>query len=89
MARVALLYGIAFQQGKVPIPQESLFSAFPEYRDLADEEHSRLTVHHALSITMGTSWDESSLPYGDPRNSETAMDNAPERYRYVLERPNR
>jgi CubicO group peptidase (beta-lactamase class C family) len=27
------------------------------------------------------------LTYADPRNSETAMDNAPDRYRYILERP--
>ena len=37
-------------------------------------------------MTMGTDWDECSLPYSDPRNSETAMDNAPDRYRYILER---
>ena len=84
---VALLYGIALQLGKVPAPEVSLLSAFPEYGDLANEEGSRVTVHHALSMTMGTDWDESSLPYADPHNSETAMDNAPDRYRYVLERP--
>jgi hypothetical protein len=37
-------------------------------------------------MTTGTDWDESSLPYSDPRNSETAMDNASDRYRYSLER---
>jgi len=85
---VALLYGIALQQGQVPAPEASLFSMFPEYNDLADKDgRSRLTIHHALSMTMGTDWDESSLPYSDPRNSETAMDNAPDRYRYILERP--
>jgi CubicO group peptidase (beta-lactamase class C family) len=45
-----------------------------------------MTVGHALSMTMGTKWDE-GLPYTDPRNSETAMDLAADRYRYVLERP--
>lgn len=84
---VALLYGIALQQGKVPAPEASLLSGFPEYRDLANEDRSRVTIHHALSMTMGTEWDESSLPYVDPRNSETAMDDAPDRYRYILERP--
>jgi hypothetical protein len=38
-------------------------------------------------MTMGTDWDESSLVYSDPRNSETAMDEAQDRYRYILERP--
>jgi hypothetical protein len=33
---------------------------------------------------MGTDWDESSLPYADPRNRETAMNDAPDRYLYVI-----
>jgi CubicO group peptidase (beta-lactamase class C family) len=84
---VALLYGIALQQGKVPATDASLLSAFPEYGDLGTEQRLRITVQHALSMTMGTEWDESSLPYVDPRNSETAMDKSSDRYRYVLERP--
>lgn len=83
---VALLYGIALAQGKVPAPEAPLLAAFPEYPDLASPERARLTVQHALTMTMGTDWDESSLPYSDPRNSETAMDNAADRYRYILER---
>jgi CubicO group peptidase (beta-lactamase class C family) len=84
---VALLYGIALERKKVPPPEAPLFAAFPEYANLAGTEgRERLTVHHALSMTMGTDWDETSLPYSDPRNSEIAMDLAPDRYRYVLER---
>jgi CubicO group peptidase (beta-lactamase class C family) len=83
---VGLLYGIALNQGKVPPPEAPLFSAFPEYADLGSKEgRDRLTVQHVLTMTMGTDWDESSLPYTDPRNSEIAMDNAPDRYRYILE----
>jgi CubicO group peptidase (beta-lactamase class C family) len=37
-------------------------------------------------MTMGTDWDETSSFYDDPRNSEAAMDNAADRYRYILER---
>jgi CubicO group peptidase (beta-lactamase class C family) len=84
---VGLLYGIALQQGHVPSPEAPLFSAFPEYADLADKDgRDRLTIYHVLTMTMGTDWDESSLLYSDPRNSETAMDNAADRYRYILER---
>jgi CubicO group peptidase (beta-lactamase class C family) len=36
---------------------------------------------------MGTDWDESTLPYSNPANSEIAMDLAPDRIRYILERP--
>ena len=84
---VGLLYGIALQQGKVPAPEAPLLSAFPEYADLANDASGQMTIHHVLSMTMGTDWDESTLPYIDPNNSETAMDQARDRYRYILERP--
>jgi CubicO group peptidase (beta-lactamase class C family) len=58
---VGLLYGIALQQGKVPPSEAPLFSAFPEYADLADKDgRDRLTIQHVLTMTMGTDWDESS-----------------------------
>jgi CubicO group peptidase (beta-lactamase class C family) len=61
---VGLLYGIALQQAKVPPPEAPLFSAFPEYADLAGTEgRDRLTIQHVLTMTMGTDWDESSLGY--------------------------
>jgi CubicO group peptidase (beta-lactamase class C family) len=85
---VGLLYGIALAAGKVPPPEQPLAQSFPEYADLfADPARGRWTVHHVLSMTMGTDWDELSVPYTDPANSEIAMDRAPDRYRYVLERP--
>jgi CubicO group peptidase (beta-lactamase class C family) len=85
---VALLYGIALRQQKVLPPEASLFSAFPEYSDLAKKDgRDKLTIQHVLTMSLGTDWDESSLPYSDPRNSEIAMDNAEDRYRYILARP--
>ena len=84
---VGLLYGIALADGKVADLDQPLVDQFPAYEDLAAEpKRQRMTVFHALSMTLGTEWDE-DLPYTDPRNSETAMDLAADRYRYVLERP--
>ncbi|MGJ7575754.1 serine hydrolase domain-containing protein [Variovorax sp. RB2P76] len=84
---VGLLYGIALAAGSVPAPNEKLLVNFPEYPEFADDhERQALTVGHALTMTLGTEWDELSLPYSDPRNSEIAMDQAADRYRYVLER---
>ncbi len=85
---VGLLYGIALSQGRVPAPEAPLLEQFPEYPDLgADPARQLLTVRHALTMTLGTEWDELTIPYTDPRNGEIAMDRAPDRYRYVLERP--
>lgn len=84
---VGLLYGIALADGKVPPVDTPLLSLFPGYADLmAEEARRKITIGHALSMTMGTEWNE-DLPYTDPRNSEIAMELADDRYRYVLDRP--
>lgn len=84
---VGLLYGIALDRGLVPPPEAPLMAQFPEYADLAaDPARAGITVGHALTMALGTVWDE-DRSYTDPENSEIAMEMAPDRYRYVLERP--
>ena len=85
---VGLAYGIALGAGNVPSPEDKLYEQFPEYSDLASQPgRDRLTVHHVLSMTLGLDWDELTIPYGDPRNAENAMEAAPDRFRFILERP--
>src|SRR5262245_53768055 len=85
---VGMLYGIALADGKVPPPEAKLYDRFPEYADLARQPgRERITVAHVLSMTLGFEWDELTIPYGDPRNSEVAMELSSDRYRYVLDRP--
>ncbi|WP_326821631.1 serine hydrolase domain-containing protein [Streptosporangium sp. NBC_01756] len=84
---VGLLYGIALADGLVPEPGEPILRHFPEYPDLAaDSRRARLTVEHALTMTLGLQWDESK-PYTSPENDEIGMELAADRYRFVLERP--
>ena len=84
---VGLLYGIALDRGLVSAPDAPLLAQFPEYPDLGtDPQRARLKVEHALTMTLGMEWDE-SRPYTDPENSEIAMEAAPDRYRFILERP--
>ena len=84
---VSLLYGIAHHDGCVGSVEQPLLDAFPEYPDLqADPGRAKILARHALTMTMGVEWDE-SLPYSDPRNGERRMDAAPDRYRFILERP--
>jgi Beta-lactamase len=85
---VGLACGIALAAGKVPTPEAKLYEQFPEYSDLAGQPgRDRLTVHHALSMTLGLDWDELTIPYRDPRNAESATEAAPDRFRFILERP--
>ena len=84
---VSLLYGIAQAHGQVSSLDQPVLDAFPEYPDLAaDPARRRILVRHALTMTMGTEWDE-TISYADARNSERRMEDAPDRFRFVLDRP--
>lgn len=84
---VGLLYGIALAEGKVPAPDQPLYAQFPDYADLAAQPgRDRILIAHALSMQMGLEWNE-DLPYSDPRNSEIAMEHAPDRFRFALKQP--
>ena len=84
---VGLLYGIALDRGLVPPPDAPLLAQFPEYPDLAaDPRRAHLTMSARLNMTLGMEWDE-QRPYTDPANSEIAMENAPDRNRFILDRP--
>ncbi len=85
---VGLLYGIALADGKVPPPEAKLYDQFPQYPDLAAQPgRDKLTMAHVLSMTLGFQWDELTIPYGTPGNSENAMAAAPDRFRYILSLP--
>ena len=54
-----LLYGIALGEGLVPPPAEPLLQRFPQYPDLAaDPRRARLTVEHALTMSLSVEWRE-------------------------------
>ena len=86
---VGLAYGIALAGGKVPPPEARLYDQFPEYADLAKQPgRDKITIAHVLSMTLGLEWDELTVPYGtDLRNSEIAMEAAPDRFRFILGLP--
>ena len=82
---VVLLYGIARAAGKVAPPDARLYDQFPEYADLGRQPgRERITVRHALSMTLGLEWDELTTSFAD--NSDQALDAAPDRLRFILER---
>lgn len=86
---VALLYGIALAEGKVPPPDAPLYAQFPEYQDLvaADQRRKQQTIGHALSMSLGAQWNEIGLAYDSSANDEVGMEMAADRYRFVLQRP--
>jgi CubicO group peptidase (beta-lactamase class C family) len=83
---VSLLFGIARAEGRIGALDDPVLKYFPEYADLRTPERSRIELRHLLTMTMGVEWDE-DRSYRDPLNSETQMDAAPDRYRFILTRP--
>ncbi|AWL95856.2 MULTISPECIES: serine hydrolase domain-containing protein [Bradyrhizobium] len=84
---LGLLYGIALDLRKVPAPDQNLIAQFPECAAAAtDPRLQRLTIAHALTMTLGFDWNE-DIPYQDPTNSEIQMEQAPDRLRYIFSRP--
>jgi CubicO group peptidase (beta-lactamase class C family) len=53
-----LLYGIALEEGKVPLPSTSVMAAYPELDDIATPEKRRITVNDLLNMANGLSWHE-------------------------------
>jgi CubicO group peptidase (beta-lactamase class C family) len=84
---VSLLYGIALERKLVPAPSAPLIEQFQRFADLAaDPKRAALTIEHALTMALGTQWNE-EIPYSNPANSEIQMEQAPDRLRFILDRP--
>lgn len=81
---VSILFGIAQQEGAVGDLDTPVLDYFPEYADLRTPERLKIRIRDVLTMTSGWHWDERTYPYTDVRNSEIAMDVAPDPLRYVL-----
>jgi CubicO group peptidase (beta-lactamase class C family) len=84
---VSLLFGIAMADHAVPDLDSPVLDFFPECKDLQTPERRKIRLRDLLTMTSGLQWDERSYPYTDIRNGESAMNAAPDRYRYILSRP--
>jgi CubicO group peptidase (beta-lactamase class C family) len=83
---VSALFGIALASDHSRSIDDPILSYFPQYKDLQTPDRLAIRLRDLLSMTAGWDWNE-GLSYQDPHNSETQMDAAPDRYRFILERP--
>jgi CubicO group peptidase (beta-lactamase class C family) len=83
---VALVLGIAIQQGRIAGVDEPVLPQFPEYADLRSPQKDQITLRHLLTMSQGLAWNE-DLPYSDPANSENQMDFSPDPVRFALSAP--
>jgi CubicO group peptidase (beta-lactamase class C family) len=83
----SILFGIAYDQGKLPDLDEKMFASFPDYADLNSGDRAEITLRQMLTMTSGIPWDESAS-YNDPVNDLGNMAFfAPDPIRYVLAKP--
>ena len=83
---VSALVGIANRSGAIPSLDAPLLDYFPEYKDLDVPERRRITIRHALMMSVGLEWNE-DIPYTDPKNDEIVMTRNRDPLHYVLARP--
>ncbi len=76
--------GLAIDRGLILDVDQKVFSFFPEFFELRDEEKDKITLEHLLTMTSGLEWDESTYPYTDPRNDVFQIFNQSDPIRFVL-----
>jgi len=81
------LLGIALDNRFISATEEKMFSYFPDYSDLYDDEKGKITLHHLLTMTSGLEWDEHSYSFTDPRNDLRQFNDSADPIRYLLQKP--
>jgi len=81
---VSALIGIALDQGLISGIEESLYDFFPQYSQFNSPEKSLITLRHALTMTAGFNWNESSTALSSEQNDLFRMLRTDDWYGYIL-----
>ena len=74
----SVLVGIAIDQQMIPNVSTKVYEFFPEYKDTKwVQDKYDINLNHLLTMTAGLDWNEWKYPYGDIRNTNTAMNGWP------------
>jgi CubicO group peptidase (beta-lactamase class C family) len=79
---VALLVGIAQQNGKISSLSTPILQFYPEHLDLRSPQKNAITLEHLLTMSSGLQWNEGAVP-----NDETTLFWEATPSRYLLDRP--
>lgn len=82
---VALLMGIAIDQGFVKSENEPVSKYFPEYFNNENELKKTVTIRDLLTMSAGFEWEE-MLPFDDPKNDNMNMFRSNKWLSYALTR---
>ncbi|GEP46301.1 6-aminohexanoate-dimer hydrolase [Brevifollis gellanilyticus] len=83
----SILIGIAIDQKLIRGVDEPISTFFPKEAELfKDDKKAAILLKHCLSMSAGLSWNESGIPYTDPRNDAMGLNKSRDPVRYVFER---
>jgi len=83
----SVVIGVAVTRGDFPSIDTPVLHFFDTTRVAnIDDRKRRMTVRHLLTMTGGISWDE-NLPYIDPNNSASALEESPDWVSFTINRP--
>jgi CubicO group peptidase (beta-lactamase class C family) len=81
------MLGIAIDKGFLPDENGKMFSYFPEYSHLWDEQKDKITVKHLLTMTSGLEWNEGDISLTDDRNDLIRLGRSSDPIGYILAKP--
>lgn len=82
---VSACIGIAIAQGKIESVDQLIFDFFKDYEQFNNDGREKFTIKHFLTMASGLEWNE-EMPYDNPLNSETQMDQSGDAIGFVLSR---
>jgi CubicO group peptidase (beta-lactamase class C family) len=83
----SVVIGIAVTRGDFPSIDRPVLSFFdPAKVANVDDRKRRMTVKHLITMTSGIDWNE-GLPYTDPRNTATALEESTDWVKFTMDRP--
>ena len=81
----SVLFGIAIDKGFINSDvNKNIITYFPQYSSILTGGKENITVKHLLTMSSGLGWDESTYPFGDPRNDVTQLFQQSDPVRFVL-----
>ena len=83
----SLVIGTAVTRGEFPSLDTPVLSFFDTSAVAnVDARKRRMTVRHLITMTAGLDWNE-SLPYTDPNNTATGLEESADWIKYTIDRP--
>ena len=86
-AVTAATVGIAIDQGLISSERLAVWSFFPEYSHLFDEQKRKITIQHLLSMSSGLQWNEWEVSLASTENDLIQLFIVTDPIGYILAKP--